>query len=239
MELSKRLYRVAMAVTPGKRLADIGTDHGYVPIFLVEKELIPSAIAMDINKGPLERAVDHINSQGLQGRISTRLSDGMKELKAGEADTVTIAGMGGDLMCRILSARKDLLDGGMELILQPQSEWFKVRHLLHDYGYAIEKEWFLKEDGKYYVIMKALPGQQTFVSEWQYAYGAFLEEDCWDVYEEYLKKEMNKREEISAGIRAQIEKTREDEKNLCSRERRLSELQYEISLIKERLRAGR
>ncbi len=239
MELSKRLYRVAAAVTPGNRLADVGTDHGYVPIYLVERGMIPSAIAMDINKGPLERAVEHIESEGLNDKVTTRLSDGMMKLESGEVDTVTIAGMGGDLMCRILSARKDLLDQGLELILQPQSEWFKVRHLLHDYGYYIEKEWFLKEDGKYYVIMKAHPGDQSFDEEWQYAYGAFLEEECYDIYEEYLKKEMKKREEISAGIQAQIEQASKDEKNLCARTQRLQELQDEINLIKERLRAGR
>ena len=74
MNLSKRLLAVASAVTPGNRVADIGTDHGYVPIYLVQKGWIPSAIAMDVNKGPLERAAQHIREQGLESRISTRLN---------------------------------------------------------------------------------------------------------------------------------------------------------------------
>ncbi|MDO4975891.1 MAG: class I SAM-dependent methyltransferase [Eubacteriales bacterium] len=245
MDISKRLKTVAHAVTPGKRMADVGTDHGYVPIYLVKAGRCPGAIAMDINVGPLERAVQHIEEEGLSHIISTRLSDGMKELKQGEVDTVVIAGMGGDLMCRILTAREDLMEDGLEFVLQPQSEWFKVRHLLHDHGYAIRKEWFLKEDGKYYVIMKTEPGQQKFDEEWQYSYGAFLEEDCVSIYQEYLEKEKKKKVEISAGIVSQIKKeaslmedqNTKNENNLLKRKQRVEELEGEIAQIDARLQA--
>ena len=163
MELSKRLQTVAAAVTPGHRIADVGTDHGYVPIYLVKNGLCPSACAMDVNKGPLARAAEHIGQEGLSDKIATRLSDGLAGLSPDETDTVVIAGMGGELICRILKNAPEFLKAGMEFILQPQSEWFKVRHLLHDAGYHIAGEWFLKEDGKYYVVIKALPapaGQQ-------------------------------------------------------------------------------
>ena len=97
-----------LAATKGSRLADIGTDHGYIPIALVQKGRIPSALAMDVGKGPLSRAREHIHSQGLDTYIETRLSDGLTELHEGEADTVLIAGMGGMLMKRILEGGKRL-----------------------------------------------------------------------------------------------------------------------------------
>lgn len=102
IQLSKRMSALASLVTEGSRLADIGTDHGYIPIALVQKGRIPSALAMDVGKGPLSRAREHIHSQGLDTYIETRLSDGLTELHEGEADTVLIAGMGGMLMKRIL-----------------------------------------------------------------------------------------------------------------------------------------
>ena len=149
MELSIRLKTVAEAVTKGNRVADVGTDHGYVPIYLVKNNLSPAGIAMDVNKGPLEKAQEHIREEKIGGKIATRLGNGLAPLEPGETDTVIIAGMGGDLICKILKAKPEFLIEGKEFILQPQSEWFKIRRLLKEYRYQIEKEWFLKEDGKY------------------------------------------------------------------------------------------
>lgn len=161
MELSIRLKTVAQAVTPGNRVADVGTDHGYVPIYLVKNHLSPGGIAMDVNRGPLEKAKEHIRMEKLGNKIATRLGNGLVPLEPDETDTVIIAGMGGDLICKILNARPEFLTAGKELILQPQSEWFKVRQLLAEHSYVIEKEWFLKEDGKYYVIIKAEKEKQS------------------------------------------------------------------------------
>lgn len=161
MELSVRLKTVAQAVTKGNRVADVGTDHGYVPIYLVKNNLSPGGIAMDVNKGPLEKAQEHIREEKLGGRIATRLGNGLTPLEPEETDTVVIAGMGGDLICKILKAKPEFLTGGKEFVLQPQSEWFKVRRLLKEYHYRIEKEWFLKEEDKYYVIIKAKPEQSS------------------------------------------------------------------------------
>lgn len=229
MNLSKRLLTVAGAVTPGNRVADIGTDHGYIPIFLVEEGRIPSAIAMDVNRGPLERAARHIRERGLDSRIRTRLSDGLTNLDQGEADTVVIAGMGGDLTCRILRQRRDLLGRHLELVLQPQSEWFKVRHTLHDLGYRIGQEWFLKEEGKYYVVLKAVPGQERYLTDTEYIYGSVLEEECRPAMREYLLKEESKRETIRDRILAYTKK------DPSSRRERLDELAGEIRMIREKL----
>ena len=121
MNISRRLNRLAELVTEGSRLADVGTDHGYVPLCLCREKKIPSAIAMDINEGPLKRAKSHIADAGLENYIETRLSDGLHELRGGEADTVLIAGMGGALMVRILTEGTRALMGVRELVLQPQS----------------------------------------------------------------------------------------------------------------------
>ena len=88
---------VASMVTAGNVLADVGTDHGYVPIALVQRKKIPRAIAMDINKGPLQRACEHIAEFRLEDYIETRLSDGVAKLEVGEVDTILVAGMGGEL----------------------------------------------------------------------------------------------------------------------------------------------
>ena len=94
MELSKRLTAVAGLVTEGASVADIGTDHGYIPIHLIEQNLSPKVIAMDINKGPLERARIHIAGYGMSDRIETRLSDGLAAVKPKEVEEMIVAGMG-------------------------------------------------------------------------------------------------------------------------------------------------
>ena len=102
MELSKRLQAVANLVSDGLVVADIGTDHGYIPIYLVKNGKCPSALAMDVNEGPILRAKEHVISYGLEDKIQTRLSNGVKALSVGEAECVVVAGMGGALMIRIM-----------------------------------------------------------------------------------------------------------------------------------------
>ena len=92
MQLSLRLSAIADLVTEGNRLVDVGCDHGYLPVYLIQQKKIPSAIAMDVRKGPLSRAQEHIRQYGLEEYIQTRLSDGLEGLKAGEGDTLVIAG---------------------------------------------------------------------------------------------------------------------------------------------------
>lgn len=201
MELSRRLRAVAGEVTSGNRLADVGTDHGYIPISLVQQGIVPSAIAMDVNQGPLDRAKLHIKEYGLEDSIGTRLSNGLEKLEAGEADSIVIAGMGGALMEDILTRGMHVIASGKELILQPQSEIFKVRHFLHNHGYQIVKEIILKEDGKYYFIIKALPGEQHFAEEFLYEYGEYLLQTKDPLMKEYLKNEIEKFQAILESLK--------------------------------------
>ena len=200
MELSRRLYAVASKVTKGNRLADIGTDHGYIPIYLVKEGICPSAIAMDVNQGPLDRADAHIREYGFEEKIGTRLSNGLEKLNPEEADSIVIAGMGGALMTDILTRGIHVIEAGKELILQPQSEIFKVRHFLHDNGYQILNEQILKEDGKYYFIIKAVPGQQQYSEEFLYEYGECLLKEKDALMKEYLERELKKYHKIIEGL---------------------------------------
>ena len=149
--LSERLKLVASFVPQDSRIADIGTDHGFVPICLAKEGRIKSALAMDVRTGPLERAEAHIKEAGISDiPISTRLSDGLKELKPQEADTVIIAGMGGELEIKILQEGRHLWSTIRRFILSPQSDLEKVRRFLSEEGFLIEKEAMLREEGKYY-----------------------------------------------------------------------------------------
>lgn len=240
MELSKRLKTVAAAVTPGHRVADVGTDHGYIPIYLVERGLCPAAWAMDVNRGPLARAEERIRQEGLSDRIGVRLSDGLEKLSPEETDTVVIAGMGGELICRILREGVRFLKAGRELILQPQSEWFKVRRLLHEYSYRIGREWFLKEDGKYYVVIKAEPAPEgeteQYPDAFTYQYGSCLLAKRDPVLLEYLQKEMEKKQQILEHMAA-FPQTAEESLEEKRRER-CRQLEEEVEEIRQYLQKG-
>ena len=140
IRLSRRMKAVASMVTAGYTLCDVGTDHGYVPIALVQGNIIPKAIAVDINKGPLERANEHIRANGLTEQITTRLSNGLEAIHDGEVDSIVIAGMGGELVIHILTAGETVCRSAKELILQPQSEVSKVREYVRNTGYKIVDE---------------------------------------------------------------------------------------------------
>ena len=211
MQLSKRMDRLASMVTEGSSLADVGTDHGYIPIALVQTGKVSRAIAMDINKGPLERAALHIREQHLEDRITTRLSDGMTALKEGEADTVLIAGMGGALTVHILEGGAHCLASVKELILQPQSEIWLVREWLCEHGYKITDEDIVLDEGKYYPMMKVRPpvadtaGEDAEVKCWdtvQLKYGKLLLEKQHPVLREYLEREIRIYQSILEGLKA-------------------------------------
>lgn len=197
MQLSQRLSSVASMVTAGNCLADVGTDHGYVPIYLYERKIIPRAIAMDVNKGPLERAALHIAESGMKEAIETRLSDGLTALKPGEADSVVVAGMGGPLIIRILSAHPEITESLKELILQPQSEISEVRIWLYEQGYEIVEEHMIFEDGKYYPMFKAVKNPEAEkLTNLEYKYGKISVLGEPEVLRAYLVREIANKQTI-------------------------------------------
>ncbi len=156
IQLSKRLSAACEMVPQGSRVVDVGTDHGFVPIYLMEKHKAAHVIAMDVNEGPLQRATDHVREYGFENDIELRLSDGLLELKDNEADTMVCAGMGGLLMLRILDEGRPVRKGITTMILQPQSDLYSFRKYLREQGFFIADEREIFEEGKYYTAMKVV-----------------------------------------------------------------------------------
>lgn len=208
MQLSNRLLNIADMVTPDNRLVDVGTDHGYVPIYLLQKGVINEALAMDINKGPLEHANKHILEAGLENNVKTRLSDGLKEYNKGEGDTILIAGMGGALVVKILSQSIDKLEGIKELVLSPQSEIFLVREFLQKANFKIVDEKMVYDDEKYYTIIKAVPGEDgNTYAEWEMNYGYKMLEKKDEVLKEFLEREYKNYKKILDSLNKQTSDT--------------------------------
>ena len=226
MELSKRLNAVASLVTEGASVADIGTDHGYIPIYLIRHGISDRVIAMDINRGPLKRAREHIREEGLAEQIETRLSDGMEALHPGEVEEIITAGMGGGLVIKILTDHPEVTESLTYGILQPQSEIHKVREFLNTQGYRIVEEDMVKEDGKYYPMMKVLleQGEGEMYRKIDYLYGKRLLEKKHPVLYEYLQREYRIKSEIQENLQKQKNERIES---------RLKELEEELELIRE------
>ncbi len=189
--LSKRLKAVADMVTEGNIAADIGTDHGYVPIYLIKNNISKKAYALDINEGPLKMAAKNIRLEGLSDKITTVLSDGMEQMKDNMAETVIIAGMGGDLIVDILSRGKNI-KGVKELVLSPHKRIDLVRKFLSQNCWEIIKEDMVMDSGKYYTIIKAVKGQNTEYTDVELLYGKYLLETKNQILKQYLKKENEK-----------------------------------------------
>lgn len=226
LQISKRLKAVAGFVGEGLVLADVGCDHGYIPIYLIQKKQIPKAIAMDVNQGPLLRAASHIQDWGLEAYIETRLSDGVKALEPGEAQSIVIAGMGGPLMEKIILEGEDVFAQAEELILQPQSEIGAFRKFLGEQGYCIEAENMVEEDGKYYPMMKVVHGNMVYSSQAEYYYGKELLRKRHPVLLEFLLREQKKAEEILERIK---------DSGTASARLRKQEMEEEAEIRKEAL----
>lgn len=226
MELSKRLRAVAELVTPGYRVADIGTDHAYVPIWLVKEGKAPYAIAMDVNEGPLQRADEHIREYGLENQIRTRRSDGLKELNPYEADSMIAAGMGGALIIQILEKSPDVVCSLKECILQPQSEIAKVRKFLIKNGFFIEDENIVYEDGKFYPMMKVIPGKKETLpyGEEEYEYGRILLKKRHPVLKEFVFREIRIRNGILKNLKTNPEVSESSKARIDELEKELESL---------------
>lgn len=226
IHLSERLLAAAGMVTKGNRVADVGCDHAYTSIYLCQAGIAPRVFAMDVNKGPLAAAKTNVQEAGLSGQITLRLSNGLEKLLPEEADTVLLCGMGGLLMIQILSAYPQTTASLKELILQPQSEVGEVRHFLHRLGWKICQEHMLKEDGKFYVMMRAVPCEepQSYGKEAEYRYGRLLLEEKNEVLTEFLNYEYRLRCDVQEALSGQTTE---------NAEKRRESLQQEFDLIAE------
>ena len=201
--ISERLKAVAGMVTKRKKVADIGTDHGYVPIYLVENSICSKVYAMDINEGPLKIADKNIAIHGLSDKIETIQSNGMEKLKDNMVDGAIISGMGGDLIVDILSRGKNIKCIN-ELVLSPHRRVDLVRKYLLENNWEIIDEKMLIDSGKYYTIIKALKNDEKLhmYSDVELKYGKILLDNKDLVLKGYLEKEYLKFAEIFEKMKA-------------------------------------
>lgn len=223
MNLSKRLTAVASLITVGNSVADIGTDHGYIPIYMAQNGLTEKAFAMDVNEGPLERAGDNIRKYCVENIVTTRLSDGLAGLNEGEADTIVIAGMGGLLTIRIITSHMSVAKSAKELILSPHSDVNLVRRFLADNNFCICDEQMVLEDEKFYFIMRVTVGNMAIASEEEALFGKILLDRRDATLLLYLQKEESKRLQI-------LDKMC---KSGSQNEARIAELKKELVIIRE------
>ena len=184
LQLQPRLQLLADLVPQGTRLADIGTDHGYLPVHLIQKGSIPSAIAADVGYEPLQHAVRTAEEYGVSG-IDFRLCDGLRGVSADEVDTIAIAGMGGETIIHILSAAPwSRAENRYTLLLQPMTKAGVLRRWLAENGYRFVAERLVWDKDFLYPVMVLTGGQQPALSETQEEYGVCLHGD--PLYGEYL-----------------------------------------------------
>lgn len=173
LHLSKRLQVVADFVPADARLADIGSDHAYLPANLLLAEKISFGIAGEVAKGPLENARQEVLRHRLTDRLETRLADGLAAVTPeDDIDTVVVAGMGGRLISQILEAGHQNNERYEHLILQPNIDVYVVREWLEQHGYQLTAETMLLDEGHYYEILVAQPGEQV-LSAAERHYGPF------------------------------------------------------------------
>lgn len=226
MELSYRLNKIAQKVTQNGIIADIGTDHAYIPIFLYKNNKIKSGIACDISRGSLQKAKDNIKKYNLQDKIQTRLGNGLEKISLQDnVDTVIIAGMGGMLMIDILEKGKYILENVKELILQPQKDIDKLREYLHKNNFKIIDDEMLKDDGKYYTIIKSIKGKEDILyKKEEYVFGKFEINNKCQILKEYIEDQLYKMEIVLKNIK---------ETNIQSR---ILEIEDDIKTYKEVLK---
>lgn len=190
VQLSHRLRRVADFIPQGAKIADIGSDHAYLPCYLCLQGHIPYAIATEINDGPFQLAKANVRQLGLQERIDVRKGDGLKVLyEDDDVDCIVIAGMGGTLIALILDDGKEKLTSVRKLILQPNVGENLVRSWLSDNGWRIEGETILEEDGKIYEIIAASQGNAV-LSERELLFGPYLMREKNDVFRKKWTREL-------------------------------------------------
>lgn len=226
-QLSKRLGTVVSFINKGARIADIGSDHAYLPCYAINKGIASTAIAGEIVDGPYQSAVHQVKKAELTQQIEVRKGDGLSVIQKGEVDTVVIAGMGGGLITQILQEGVDKLDGVTQLILQPNIAAHHIRLWLIDHGWELKNEAIIEEDKKIYEILVAEKGNTKkpyHQLEKEILVGPFLLAEKNPVFLKKWTYEKNKLEKIIHSL----ENTRSEENH-----KRKAELQAQLTMILE------
>ncbi len=228
-QLSKRLATAASYINKGARLADIGSDHAYLPCHLAQKSRISFGIAGEVVMGPFASAKKQIQASQVEEVVEARLGDGLQVIeKTDQIDTITICGMGGDLIARILDdgSKKNKLDSVKRLILQPNNAELKLRRWLINHDYVIIDETILEENDKIYEILVAEPGVNPLSYSFEdYLFGRILRTEKSTIFVKKWKKELDKYDYILQRLA---------ESNRDTRDKK-SEVERMMMIIKEEI----
>lgn len=198
-QLDNRLKLCADFVRNGAKLADIGTDHAYLPVWLCRIGRCPCAIAADINPEPLKRGQSTIIESGMSGRIETRLSDGLKEIKSDEADDIVIAGMGGELIAKILSECSFATDSSKHFILQPMTKSEVLIAWLCENGFKILKQDCCVASGKCYTVILAEYSGEKHIADELYCYLGELSAKSNETHLRFVEGHLNRLSKQAVG----------------------------------------
>ncbi|MDK3221262.1 SAM-dependent methyltransferase [Clostridium perfringens] len=218
MELSKRLKRIVEHVDKCESVADIGTDHGYIPIYLVKEGICEKAIASDINKGPIEKAKVNVAFEGVSNKVKCLLGSGLNPLKVGEVNGVILAGMGGNLTRDILLADMEKVKKYDFIILQPAQNPEVLREFLYKNDYEIIDEDLIKDEGRFYELFKVKYNENSeklvFEDELEYEVSPLLREKGHPLFKEFIEEKINRCETILSFIKEDTEAAKKRKSDL-------------------------
>ena len=210
IKLDDRLKAVASLVRKGKRVADIGTDHGYLVAYLIENNICPSGIAADLRKGPLENARQTVIQQGLSDKIELILSDGLEKIPENACDDIVIAGMGGNLIAEILEKAPWVKDRRINVVAQPMTHAEVLRQWFIDNGFTINEEATATDGKRLYCIISAVFTGEKAKHNASYIYSGEIKPDI-DLNRKYLEKVLTT---LSKKYNALMSANKEDTDNL-------------------------
>ncbi len=196
MKLSERLMTIISLIPQNSIVADIGTDHGYIPAYLIENKISKKVIGTDISKGSLEKIIEYVRGLGYEEKIDSRLGDGLEVVKPYEIDTVIIAGMGGLLIRDILEKDKDVRESIVNFILQPMVAAKELREYLIENNFEIIREELAKEGNKYYEIIYAKQGKTFIEKEIYYEISPLLIREKHPLLKEFVQYKLRGAEKI-------------------------------------------
>ena len=213
-KLSKRLRAAAELVRDGAYIADIGTDHAYLPVALCLEGRARGAVASDINEGPISHAREHINKYGLSGKIDAILADGLCAAEPYAPDDILILGMGGELIADILSRVEFIKNEKIRLILQPMTHAEAVRAFLCENGYAIVDEVLVRDDKIYQIICAEYTGETESYTDVELLLGRKNIERGGELFFETVERFKGVFSQRMQGKKKAMEDTSEEEKML-------------------------